>query len=211
MLSDSPPERDMEWTEAGAAGAWRFVQRLWRLVVEALPDLPPAGQAPPTALPAADTALRRATHRAIAGVTDDIEKFRFNRAVARLYEFANTLEAESAAGGWARCEAFEGLARLIGPMMPHLAEELWRSLGHDTLVVDSAWPVADPALVIEDQVTLAVQVNGKLRGTVVLRRGASSGEAESAALAEEGVVRAMAGKAARKVIVVPDRVINVVV
>ena len=211
MLSDSPPERDMEWTEAGAAGAWRFTQRLWRLAIESLPDLPAAGSAPPTDSGDADLALRRATHRAIAGVTDDIEKFRFNRAVARLYEFANTLEAATKAGGWARREALEGLVRLIGPMMPHLAEELWQQLGHATLVVDSAWPVADPALVIDDQVTLAVQVNGKLRGTVVLRRGASSSEAESAALAEEGVLRAMAGKAARKVIVVPDRVINVVV
>jgi leucyl-tRNA synthetase len=211
MLSDSPPERDMEWTEAGAAGAWRFTQRLWRLAIESLPSLPPAGTAPPNDLSSAALALRRATHRTIAGVTDDIEKFRFNRAVARLYEFANTLEASSAAGGWARREALEGLVRLIGPMMPHLAEELWHELGHATLVVDSAWPVADPALVMEDQVTLAVQVNGKLRGTVVLRRGASANEAESAALAEEGVLRAMAGKAARKVIVVPDRVINVVV
>ena len=211
MLSDSPPERDMEWTEAGAAGAWRFTQRLWRLAIESLPDLPAAGSAPPAEPSDADAALRRATHRAIAGVTDVIEKFRFNRAVARLYEFANTLEAATAAGGWARREALEGLVRLIGPMMPHLAEELWQQLGHATLVVDSAWPVADPALVIDDQVTLAVQVNGKLRGTVVLRRGASSSEAESAALAEEGVLRAMAGKAARKVIVVPDRVINVVV
>jgi leucyl-tRNA synthetase len=211
MLSDSPPERDMEWTEAGAAGAWRYTQRLWRLAIESLPRLAAAGSPPPANPSGEDLALRRATHRAIAGVTDDIEKFRFNRAVARLYEFANTLEAATAAGGWARREALEGLVRLIGPMMPHLAEELWQQLGHATLVVDSAWPVADPALVIDDQVTLAVQVNGKLRGTVVLRRGASSSEAESAALAEEGVLRAMAGKTARKVIVVPDRVINVVV
>src|SRR5258708_31587542 len=114
----------MEWTEAGAAGAWRFVQRLWRLAVESLPDLPAAGQAPAADLPPAATALRRATHRAIAGVSDDIEKFRFNRAVARLYEFANTLEAASAAGGWARPEAVEGLVRLIGPIVPHLGEEL---------------------------------------------------------------------------------------
>ncbi len=162
MLSDSPPERDMEWTEAGAAGAWRFTQRLWRLAIESLPRLAAAGSAPPAEPSGEDLALRRATHRAIAGVTDDIEKFRFNRAVARLYEFANTLEAATAAGGWARREALEGLVRLIGPMMPHLAEELWQQLSHATLVVDSAWPVADPALVIDDQVTLAVQVNGKL-------------------------------------------------
>jgi leucyl-tRNA synthetase len=217
MLSDSPPERDMEWTEAGAAGAWRFTQRLWRLVDEVAPRLSPAGAARPASFPAPALALRQAAHRAVAGVTDDIEKFRFNRGVARLYELANALESAFAALGdapgdaWAAREACELLALLIGPMMPHLAEELWQRLGHATLVTDSAWPEADPALLVDDQVTVAVQVNGKLRGTVLLPRGADTGAAERAALSDEGVQRAMAGKTARKIIVVPDRVINVVV
>jgi leucyl-tRNA synthetase len=212
MLSDSPPERDLEWTAAGVEGAWRFCQRLWRMTVGALEALPPAGTKP-TEGGEAGLALRRATHKTIAGVTDDIEKFRFNRAVARLYELANAIDDAKAGGGigGARREALETMARLLAPMMPHLAEELWRHLGHSSLLADLPWPEADPALTRDEAVTVAVQVNGKLRATLSLPRDVANDEAEQAALADQGVQRAMAGKAARKVIVVPNRIINVVV
>jgi leucyl-tRNA synthetase len=158
--------------------------------------------------------LRRTTHKTIAGVTDDIEKFRFNRAVARLYEFANALddakgsEPDLAA---ARREALAIMTRLLAPMMPHLAEELWQRLGAKTLLAETAWPEADPSLVVDEDVTIAVQVNGKLRATLSLPRDIASDDAERAALADQHVQRAMAGKSARKVIVVPNRIINVVV
>ncbi|GIK97957.1 MAG: leucine--tRNA ligase [Alphaproteobacteria bacterium] len=214
MLSDSPPERDLEWTEGGVEGAWRFVQRVWRLVTTRLDGLAAAGDRPGSFDDVA-TALRRATHKAIAGVTEDVEKFHFNRAVARLYELANTIGevAPSAEGGrgWALREALETLVQLIGPMMPHLAEELWQTLGHDGLLVDCAWPEADPALVVDATVTVAVQVNGKLRSTIELPRDSVEAAAREAALADEHVQRAMAGKPARKVIVVPNRIVNVVV
>ncbi len=217
MLSDSPPERDLEWTEAGVEGAWRFCQRLWRMIMTSLAVLPADGS---LATPAAATnnpaasELRRTTHKTIAGVTDDIEKFRFNRAVARLYEFANVLDDTKGSDrelGPARREALETMTRLLAPMMPHLAEELWQRLGHRTLLAEMAWPTADPSLVVDADVTIAVQVNGKLRATLSLPRDIANDDAERAALADHHVQRAMAGKSPRKVIVVPNRIINVVV
>src|SRR5262245_20557701 len=192
VLSDSPPERDMEWTEAGVEGAWRFTQRLWRIVtswIEAHPALAKPANATAGSNGAAEQ-LRRVTHKAIAGVTDDIEKFRFNRAVARIHEFANALgevkdsELTDPAGLAARREALETLTLLIGPAMPHLAEELWQRLGHGTLLAETAWPVADSKLVIDDTVTVAVQVNGKLRANVQLAREIDKEDAEGVAQAE---------------------------
>ena len=220
VLSDSPPERDMEWTDAGVEGAWRFTQRLWRLVNSWIEDFPGLGKAGRTgALGKAGGAalsLRRHAHKAIAHVTEDIEKFRFNRAVARVYELANTLadlqdsECKDAPGLAARLEAIETLVLLIGPMMPHLGEELWRALGHETLLAETAWPACDPALVQDETVTVAIQVNGKLRATLQLPRDIAPSEAERLALADSGVIKALGGQAARKIIVVPNRVINVV-
>jgi leucyl-tRNA synthetase len=213
LLSDSPPERDLEWTDAGIEGAWRYVNRLHRLVTEPPVAPAPLGAAPPRALsPVADKA-RRAIHRAIAAVTDHIEKFRFNSAVARIRELTNSLEelSDGPGAGAVMREGAETAVRLVGPMMPHLAEELWHLLGHDTLLADERWPDADPALVVEDTVTVAVQVNGKLRATIELPRDAAQAEAEGAALAHPHVQRAMESKPARKVIVVPNRIVNVVV
>ena len=204
MLSDSPPERDLEWTEAGVEGAWRFAQRLWRMVTAAPPADAPASD------DAASMELRRAAHKTIAGVTDDIEKFRFNRAVARLYEFANVLDDARGATA-ARREALEIMTRLLAPMMPHLAEELWQGLGHTSLLAEMRWPAADPSLIVDETVTVAVQVNGKLRATLNLPRDFANDVAERSALADENVQRAVAGKPVRKVIVVPNRIINVVV
>ena len=164
--------------------------------------------------------LRRTTHKTLAGVSDDIEKFHFNKAVARLYEFVNVITEFVGANGtqqtipghaWVLREAFEVLARLIGPMMPHLAEELWRSLGHNHLLVETPWPEPDRRLIVDDTVTVAVQVNGKLRATIELPRDAAQAVAEAAALALDVVQRLLGGKPPRKVIVVPNRIVNVVV
>jgi len=217
MLSDSPPERDMEWTAAGIEGAYRFVQRLWRLVGDAVALLPPDGATVPYDGAGGEAvALRRAAHKAIHSVTEDVEAFRFNRAVARLYELANTLadfvvDDKAPPDAAALREAVEILVRLLAPMMPHLAEELWQRLGHDTLLVELPWPAPEAALLVEDSVTVAVQVNGKLRATIQLPRDAEEAEARRHALAEPAVARAMAERAPRKVIVVKNRVVNVVV
>ncbi|HYM32762.1 MAG TPA: leucine--tRNA ligase [Candidatus Cybelea sp.] len=214
MLSDSPPERDMEWTTAGVEGAWRFSQRLWRILDEALPALPATGAAMPAALSAPAFALRQAAHRTVAAVTNDIETFHFNRAVARIYELANTLQEfrpGDAGDSHALREALEILVCLVGPMMPHLGEEMWAALGHQTLLADTAWPEAAPELVYQDTVMVAVQVGGKLRATIEVSRDLDQAALEAAALSQENVQRAIAGRTLRKVIVVPNRIVNVVV
>jgi leucyl-tRNA synthetase len=213
LLSDSPPERDLEWTDAGIEGAWRYVNRVHRLVTEPPVALAPAGAAMPRDLAPEVDKTRRAIHRGIVAVTDHVEKFRFNSAVAQIRSLTNLLEEmrDGAGAGAVMREGVEVAVKLIGPMMPHLAEELWHHLGHESLLADEAWPVADPALTIEDSVTVAVQVNGKLRATVELPRDLEAARAEQAALAEPSVQRAMDGKRARKIIVVPNRIINVVV
>ena len=203
MLSDSPPERDIEWTDGGAEGCWRFVQRVWRLIDEA-DALAPVGT---TADGASE--LRRATHRAIEAVTDDVENLRFNRAVAQVYTLAGAIDAKASAAD--RREALETLVLLIGPMMPHLAESCWQVLGHKTLVADTAWPKADPALVKQDFVTYAVQVNGKLKATRQFARTDQQAHVEKAVQELEEVKRAVDGKVIRKIIFVKDRIVNIVV
>jgi leucyl-tRNA synthetase len=214
MLSDSPPERDLEWTEAGVTGAWRFQQRLHRIATEAMASLPPAAASRPDAFPDAATHLRRAAHKTIAGISTDIEAFHFNKAVARLYELANAIggfDASDDASRWALRETLEIFVRLIGPMTPHLAEELWQALGHTGLLADAGWPAAEDALLVDDTVTVAVQMNGKLRGTLQLAKDAAKDVAEQAALALPEVVRGLDGKTPKRVIVVPNRIVNVVV
>jgi leucyl-tRNA synthetase len=213
LLSDSPPERDLEWTDAGIEGAWRYVNRLHRLATEPPVALVPPGAAMPRELAPDADKTRRAVHRAVAAVTDHIEKFRFNSAVARIRELTNLLEemSDGPGAGAVLREGVEAAVRLIGPMMPHLAEELWQALGHAGLLADEPWPKADPALIVEESVTIAVQVNGKLRATVELPRDCGREAAEAAALAQPPVRRAMEGKPPRKVILVPNRIINVVV
>jgi leucyl-tRNA synthetase len=217
MLSDSPPERDVQWTEAGVEGAGRFLQRIWKLVGDGI-----AARARPANGPDADagvTELRKLAHRTVDSVGREIEGLRFNRAVAQIYELANGLARFAQAGeagfSAARRDAFlEGitvLVQLVAPMMPHLAETCWQALGRDGLVADAPWPAVDPALLVEDSVTLAVQVNGKLRGTLEVIRGLARGELEAKALALEPVIKSLAGNAPKKVIIVPDRIVNVVV
>ncbi|HET7335327.1 MAG TPA: class I tRNA ligase family protein, partial [Rhizomicrobium sp.] len=210
MLSDTPPERDIEWTEEGAEGCWRFVQRIYRLVTE-VNDLPAPGAKIPTDLDDTSLELRRATHRAIAAVSDDLDALRFNRAVARIYELTNAVgTAGNKVAAPVRREALEALVLLSAPMMPHLAETCWEALGHKTIVADTAWPKADPALVISDTITMAVQVNGKRRGEIAVARDADQKDVEAAALALEAVLRILDGKPPRRVIVVPNRIVNIV-
>ncbi|GAB4188033.1 MAG: leucine--tRNA ligase [Thalassobaculales bacterium] len=213
MLSDSPPDRDLDWTEAGVEGAWRYLNRLWTRISEPPVALPAPGSPRPARLSPRAEAAERTVHKAIAATGEAIEKFHFNAAVARIRELSNALFEIDGSGegeGWLLRFGYETLVVMIGPMMPHLAEELWHSLGHRTLLVDQPWPVADPALVADDAVTVAVQVNGKLRATLTLPRGLPREEAEAAALAEPAIARLLEGRPPRRVIVVPDRIVNVV-
>ncbi|HYD13434.1 MAG TPA: leucine--tRNA ligase [Allosphingosinicella sp.] len=196
MLSDSPPERDLEWSEAGIEGAWKFVNRLWRLSAAS-----EAGEG-------TDIALERKLHQTIAAVGANIEALAFNKAVANIYELANAIE--KAPPSASRTEAVAVMMRLVAPMVPHVAEEAWAAAGNPGLVADAAWPEADPALLVEDEVTIAIQVNGKLRDTVRTAKGAAREDLEKLAVANTAVQRILAGAAPRKVIVVPDRLVNVV-
>jgi leucyl-tRNA synthetase len=213
LLSDSPPERDLEWTETGIEGIWRYVNRLWRMVSEPSVPLAEPGSPMPSALPPALDATRRATHKTIAAITDDLDKFRFNRAVARIRELTNALEeipsSEPGTPDVLR-EGLETLTRLLGPMMPHLAEEMWQTLGGEGLLADQPWPVADPQLTRDEQVTIAIQVNGKLRGTLDVPRDTDKAAIENAALELPQVLRWLEGRPPRKVIVVPNRIVNIV-
>jgi leucyl-tRNA synthetase len=200
MLSDSPPERDLPWSEAGIEGCWRFIQRLWRLfdgIDEGASES--GGQ---------DIALDRKLHQTIAGIGVDIEALSFNKAVAKLFELVNAIERAEASAS--RTTAIRTLMRLVAPMAPHLAEEAWAASGGEGLIADAAWPAVDPALLVEDEVTIAIQVNGKLRDTLTMAKGLPREEIEAAALASDKVVRILEGKAPRKVIVVPDRLVNLV-
>ncbi|HET7803699.1 MAG TPA: leucine--tRNA ligase [Pseudolabrys sp.] len=217
MLSDSPPDRDVIWTEEGVQGAWRFMQRLWRLVGEIARLRSPIAR--PQQFDEAATKVRKAAHRALAHVSEDIDKLRFNRCVAHIYEFANALG--DAIGGiektpdeglnWALREAGDILVQLFHPMMPHLAEECWATLGHKTLVASEDWPKVEPQLLIEDTITLPIQINGRKRAEVTINRKATNGEIETAVLALDAVKKALGGQSPKKVIVVPQRIVNVVV
>jgi leucyl-tRNA synthetase len=217
LLSDSPPERDLEWTETGIEGIWRYVNRLWRLVSDPPVPLPRPATALPAGLSPTLAGLRRATHRTIAAVTDDLDKFRFNRAVARIRELTNALEelpaevlAQEPGAPAVWREGLEALTRLLGPMMPHLAEEMWQTLGGDGLLAEAPWPQADPDLARDEQVSIAVQVNGKLRAVLELPPDTASAAVEHAALALPQVARWLGGQAPRKIIVVPNRIVSIV-
>jgi leucyl-tRNA synthetase len=215
MLSDTPPERDIEWTSGGVDGAFRFLQRMWRLVNEAAEK---GGESSaPRQMGSAALALRRASHRSVAAVTAAIDKLRFNLAIAHIYEFANALSAalqgaDSPSPGmrFALREAAEMLTRIAAPMVPHLAEECWAMLGHQTLLAEEAWPNPDPRLLMDDTVTIAVQVNGKRRDELRIARDAAKEDIEAAALKLDNVVRAIGGRKIKKVVIVPQRIVNVV-
>lgn len=203
VMSDSPPERDVEWTSAGAEAAFKHLNRVWLLCdrIASLPeDKPGKG----------DEELLRATHRAIAEVTRTIEGFAFNKAIAKLYELANAIQKSDASKATQR-QAVMILAQLMSPMTPHLAEDIWAHQGGKGLVVQAAWPKADPAMLIDDTVTLPIQINGKRRAEISVPKDMPASEVEKIALADEAVVKFLAGQPVRKLIVVPGRIINVVI
>ena len=197
MLSDSPPERDLPWSDAGIEGCARFVQRLWRLF-----------QSHDASATSEDKALARKTHQTIAAVATDIEALGFNKAVARIYEL--TAATEKAAPSASRSAAIRALVHLVAPMMPHLAEEANAAMGNTALIADAPWPEVDPALLVDDEVTIALQHMGKLRDTITAPKGAAKADLEALALASEKLQRSIGGAAVRKVIVVPDRLVNIV-
>jgi leucyl-tRNA synthetase len=210
VLSDSPPERDVQWTSAGLEGAWRFVHRVWSEF-----EGQPEGAFEHDASDEAALALRRATHKTIKAVTDGLDSFRFNTSIARLYEFMNALKAAPAQGASsavlaARVEALEALAKLVAPFTPHLAEEAWTRLGREGMLAELPWPAYDRTLAADDEKVLPVQINGKRRAEIRAPAGAGAQAVESIALADEGVTRHLEGLTVRKVIVVPDRIVNIV-
>ena len=220
MLSDSPPERDVIWTEAGVQGAYKQTQRLWRLTCEIERVVGPERPDAPANFGEEARRIRQIAHGALAKIEDDIERLRFNVCIATIYEFANALG--SALGAidktpiaddlrFAFAEAGDILVHSFAPMMPHLAEECWEALGHTTFVSQSPWPVADRSLIVSSEAAYVVQVNGRKRGELSIGREAAAAEIERAALALDGVVRAMDNRPARKVIIVPNRIVNVVV
>jgi leucyl-tRNA synthetase len=218
LLSDSPPDRDVIWSENGIHGAWRFVHRLWRLINSARIFSQGAPSARPQSFPASALDLRRRTHRTLAQVSGNIERTRFNLCVAHIYAFARNLEAvvtdssepASAELKFAAREAAEMMVQLFHPMMPHLAEECWAALGHASLLAIRNWPTPEADLLQEDAVRLPVHVNGRRRADVTVARDARNGDIEASVLALDVIRRALDGRTPRKVIIVPQRIINVV-
>ncbi|KUJ79017.1 leucine--tRNA ligase [Ruegeria profundi] len=202
VLSDSPPERDVEWTASGAEAAFKHLSRVHRIATEIT-----ASNVPPNA---DDETLLREMHKAIHDVTGGVESFGFNASIAKLYAFTNTL-AKSKAGTAAKREAAKTLAQLMSPMTPHLSEELWQLLGGEGLVATAPWPVADEAMLIDDTITLPIQINGKRRAEISVAKDLAKAEVEKIALSTEAVQKALDGAAPKKVIVVPGRIVNVVV
>ncbi|WP_038130439.1 leucine--tRNA ligase [Thioclava indica] len=203
VMSDSPPERDVEWTAAGAEATSKFLNRVHRIADEIASSDAPADAAE-------DAALLKAAHKAIDEVTRSIEGFTFNKAVAALYALSNTL-SKSKAGAGAKRDAMRLMAQLMAPMVPHLAEDVWQMLDGEGFVIAAQWPVADPALLVEDSVTLPIQVNGKRRSELTVPKDMPKEEVEKLALADEHVIKALAGGQPKKLIVVPGRIVNVVI
>ena len=213
MISDSPPGRDLLWTDAGIEGAWRFVQKVWRLANDSLPALVSAPTPRPDRFSKEEIKLLTLTHKTIAGVSKDIEAFHYNKAVARLYEFVNGLSGidEKSRKSWAFRQALLTLIRLLGPMMPHLAEEIWQKLGHKTLLADAPWPEVEKEFLSDETITIALQVMGKLRDTLEIPPNTDKSGLEKKALASEKVQRAIGDKEIKKVIVVPGKIVNIVI
>jgi leucyl-tRNA synthetase len=218
VLSDSPPERNVVWTETGIHGAWRFVQRLWRIVndAEKFSESAPASRPAEFSAPALE--VRKIAHRALSQVSGNIERLRFNVGVARVYEFARALEAVVANSSepappdlkFAAREAAEILVQLFHPMMPHLAEECWTALGHESLLATQSWPAVEADLLVDDTITLPVHVNGRKRADLTIARDAGNDDIEASVRSLDAIKRALDGRVARKVIIVPQRIVNVV-
>ena len=215
MMSDSPPERDMEWTNSGVEGASRFINKIWRLSLGEDQNKPLAAKDSPMPSSLDDVAKKviGEAHKTIAGITEDIDRFRFNRCVAALYTLSNAigeLKDNNEAQNWARRFGLETLARLIAPIAPHIAEEMWENMGHDQMVALLDWPKADETWLVTETINMPVQVNGKLRGTIDVAPDCDKALAEELALALPAVQKILDGNTPKKVIVVPNRIVNVV-
>ena len=218
ILSDSPPERDLEWTESGIEGAWRYINKLHRMVMDIKAHLPETPAEMPTELSEQSQKIRQETHKAIKGVSEDIENFQMNKAVARIRTLSNAIEAatkdlytiESREGEAVIREAVEALVIMLNPFIPHLAEELWTTLGHETMLVNTPWPTLDETLLTSDTATIGVQVNGKVRAQITLATDASEATAREIALSQDNVKKFIEGKQVRKFIYVPGKIVNVV-
>ncbi|MEE2746244.1 MAG: leucine--tRNA ligase [Pseudomonadota bacterium] len=214
MLSDSPPDRDLDWTESGIEGAWKYINRLWRMIRQPKVPLGNTADGPNGNLPTNDTPITRKIHQTISLVETDIERFHFNKAIARIRELTNvldTIDPKQKKASQIYRAGMETVTLLIGPMLPHLAEEMWKALGHKRLVAEIPWPLFDSSLIEEDNVTIAIQVNGKLRGTMDVRTNTSAEELERTALETSAVEKLLQGQSPRKVIVVINKIVNVVV
>lgn len=218
MLSDTPPERDIQWTDSGAEGAYRFMQRVWRLIQDVSDQLAPEGSPIPSDLTDADIAVRKAVHGSLRSVGQMIDNLEFNRAVAQIYSLVNTLTKDVAAKGMDRAaspalyrEATTILIQMFSPMMPHLAEECWKMIGGKALVASALWPNYDESLLVENSVTLPIQINGKRRGELTVPADMDKSSIEVEVLKHDVVIRALDGNEPKKIIVVPKRIVNVVV
>jgi leucyl-tRNA synthetase len=212
MLSDSPPERDVQWTDAGVEGAWRFVQRVWRLVSQVSESEITADRSPQK--DGAAGVFYKGSHTALHHVTEDLNGLGFNRAVARIYELTNILSSttpETALDQAARRAACEILVILIGPMMPHLAETCWQALGHETLLAQTPWPEVDASVLISDEIILPIQVNGKRRAEISVPREASKDIVETMVLKDQKILEIIDGRDIKKLIIVPGRIVNLVI
>ena len=202
VMSDSPPERDVEWTASGAEAAWKHLQRVWRLTVEITEDS--------SADTSKDIELEKAKNIAIDAVTNGVEGFAFNKSIAALYQFTNIL-SKSAASKNAKIDAMLTMAQLMQPMTPHLAEEIWFTLGGDGLVTEAKWPILDASMLVNDTIVLPIQVNGKRRDEIQVNVDLSKDEIEKIVLERPSVLRILDGNAPKKVIVVPGKIVNVVI
>ena len=213
MLSDSPPDRDLDWTEAGIEGAWRFINRLWRMTSEPKILFDSSKKYIPENLPDNMKNIHRAIHQTVYNVSSDLDKFHFNKAIARIRELINkidSIDAKEEGAAFLFRLGLETVIRLIAPIIPHIAEEMWRALGNKTLVTDESWPDYDESLLLESTVTVGVQVNGKMRGTVELPVDCNQAKAEEIGLSLAPVEKAIGTKEIRRIIFVPNRILNVV-
>lgn len=213
ILSDSPPDRDLEWTESGLEGAWRYINRIYKIINDNINNIVDINTQKPEKFSDKALSLRKTSHLTAYEMANDIESFHMNKAVARIREFSNKISSfktKTKDEKWALREALEYFVICINPLIPHIAEELWSKLGHDKMLTQTSWPASDKSLMEENTITIAVQINGKVKTTITLAKDADKETAEKTALNEEKIAKALIGKEIKKIIVVPGRIVNIV-